>query len=163
MNRFSAILILIWSLVPTLGAQDPGMESIGTMSVELIYATNGEVDVAGLTTKELKPETIKALQAVKELKFSEYRLLGSDVSNILNGYEGWASPLRPSKEILVSFQPIKRVDGNRLQMVLEYWQGKQKIFTTNPTLTKGKAFYLVGPKWREGRVIIAVKILTLDK
>ena len=63
----------------------------------------------------------------------------------------------------MSFQPIKRGDGDRMQMVLEYWQGKQKIFATNPTLTKGKAFYLVGPKWRKGRVIIAVKILTLDK
>ncbi|YCM44196.1 hypothetical protein V2O64_23085 [Verrucomicrobiaceae bacterium 227] len=163
MNRLSAILILIWSLVPRLGAQDPGTEAIGTMSVELIYATNGKVDVAGLITKELDSDRIKALQAVKELKFSEYRLLGSDVSNILNGYEGWATPLRPSKEILVSFQPIKRGGGDRMQMVLEYWQGKQKVFATNPTLTKGKAFYLVGPKWREGRVIIAVKILTLDK
>ncbi|MEJ6582061.1 MAG: hypothetical protein QNL33_08190 [Akkermansiaceae bacterium] len=163
MNRLSAILILIWSLVPTLGAQDPATESIGTMSVELIYATDGVVDVAGLTTKELASERIKELHSVKELKFQNYRLLGSDVSNILNGYEGWATPLKPSKEILVSFQPIKRGDGDRMQMVLEYWQGKQKIFATNPTLTKGKAFYLVGPKWRKGRVIIAVKILTLDK
>jgi len=163
MNRFSAILILIWVFVPTLRGQDPGTEAIGTMSVELIYATDGEVDVAGLATKELEPKMVEALQAVKELKFSEYRLLGSDVSNILNGYEGWATPLRPSKEILVSFQPIKRVDGDHMQMVLEYWQGKQKMFATNPTLTKGKAFYLVGPRWREGRVIIAVKILTLDK
>ena len=163
MNRLSAILILFWSLVPLAGAQDPGTESIGTMSVELIYATNEEVDVEGATTSLLTPERIKDLQSVAELNFSAYRLLGSDVSNILNGYEGWATPLKPSKEILVSFQPIKRGEGDRLQMVLEYWQGKQKIFATNPTLTKGKALYLVGPKWRDGRVIIAVKILTLDK
>ena len=69
MNRLSAILILIWSLVPTLGAQDPATESIGTMSVELIYATDGVVDVAGLTTKELASERIKELHSVKELKF----------------------------------------------------------------------------------------------
>lgn len=163
MNRFSVIFILIGSLVSALAAQDPGTESIGTMSVELIYATNGKVEVNGVTTKELSSERIQELQLVKELSFQNYRLLGSDVSNILNGYEGWATPLRPSKEILLSFQPIKRGDGDRMQMVLEYWQGKKKVFATNPTLTKGKAFYFVGPKWREGRVIIAVKILTLDE
>ncbi len=163
MNRFSVIFSLVWSLVSVLDAQDPGTESIGTMRVELIYATSGKVEVDGVTTKELGSERIKELQAVKELSFENYRLLGSDVSSILNGYEGWATPLRPSKEILISFQPIKRGDGDQMQMVLEYWQGKKKVFATNPTLTKGKAFYLVGPKWREGRVIISVKILTLDE
>ena len=163
MKHFSFLLFLVWSCVPSLAAQDPGTESIGTMSVELIYATDGSAEIEDLTTKELDSERVKELQAVNELKFENYRLLGSDVSSILNGYEGWATPLSPSKEILVSYQPIKRVGGDQMQMVLGYWQGKQKAFATNPTLTKGKAFYLVGPKWRDGRVIIAVKILTLDQ
>lgn len=163
MNRVAFILFLIWAGLPTLLAQDPGTESIGTMSVELIYATNGDAREAGAEAKELSAERVKELHALKELDFSEYRLIGADVADILNGYEGWATPINPSKEILISFQPIKRVEGEGLQMVLEYWQSKRKVFSTNPTLIKGKSFYLVGPKWRKGRVIVAVKILSLDK
>lgn len=163
MKILSATLLLILSVCPVVVAQDPGTESIGTMSVELIYATNGDAAEAGAGAKKLDAERIKELQKLEKLDYTEYRLLGADVTDILNGYEGWATPINPSKEILVSFQPIKRVEGESLQMVLEYWQSKRKVLSANPTLTKGKSFYLVGPKWRKGRVIVAVKILSLDK
>lgn len=139
------------------------METIGSMSVELIYATNGDAKKAGEGAKELSKAEVKALQGIEDLKFSHYRLLGSDQPNILRGYESWATPLRPSKELLISFQPIKRSSKDKLQMVLEYWQSKRKVFSTNPVLTKGKTLYLLGPEWRKGRLILAVKILSLKK
>ena len=134
------------------------MQSIGVMSVKLIFATNEDPKVAGDLAKEVAAPEVKKLQAIKELNFSDYRLLGTDTPNILKGYESWATPLRPSKEILVSFQPIKRPGDGKVQMVLEYWQSKRKIFSTNPTLSKGKTLYLLGPAWRKGRLILAVKI-----
>jgi len=45
---------------------------------------------------------------------------------------------------------------------LEYWQSKKKVLTMNPTLTLGKPFYLLGPNWREGRVILAIEIVSLE-
>ena len=134
------------------------METIGVMSVTLIFATNEDPKAAGDLAKEVAAAEVKKLQAIKELKFSHYRLMGSDTPDILKGYESWATPLRPSKEILVSFQPIKRAGDGKVQMVLEYWQSKRKIFSTNPTLLKGKTLYLLGPEWRKGRLILAVKI-----
>lgn len=134
------------------------MEAIGEMSVTLFFATNDDPKAAGSFTKELSASEVKKLQAIKELNFKSYLLMGSDTPEILKGYESWATPLRPSKEILVSFQPIKRAGNDKVQMVLEYWQGKRKIFSTNPTLAKGKTLYLLGPEWRKGRLILAVKI-----
>lgn len=134
------------------------MEAIGEMSVQLLFATDGEAKAAGDLAKEVSASEVKKLQAIKELKFKAYRLLGTDKPDILKGYESWATPLRPSKEILVSFQPIKRMDDGKLQMVLEYWQSKRKVFSTNPVLTKGKTLYLLGPEWRKGRLILAVRI-----
>ena len=163
MKCFPFIFLFLLTGMPLVSAQDPGTESIGKMSVELIYATNGTAEDAGAGAKPLDESDVKILQGVEELKFAQYRLLGSDVPDILKGYESWATPLRPSKEILVSFQPIKRDEADKMQIVLEYWQGKRKIFSTNPTLTKGKSFYLVGPKWRDGLVIISLKILSLEK
>ncbi len=152
------ILTILSLLVTRLSAGDPGMEAIGSMSVKLIFATNGNPSIAGSLAKEVDANDIKQLKAIKELEFSDYRLLGTDTPNILKGYESWATPLRPSKEILVSFQPIKRTDAGKVQMVLEYWQSKRKIFSTNPLLTKGKTLYLLGPEWRKGRLILAVQI-----
>jgi hypothetical protein len=151
-------LTILCSFTPLLSAPDPGMEAIGEMSVQLLFATAGEAKAAGDLAKEVSASEVKKLQAIKELKFKAYRLLGTDKPDILKGYESWATPLRPSKEILVSFQPIKRMDDGKLQMVLEYWQSKRKVFSTNPVLTKGKTLYLLGPEWRKGRLILAVRI-----
>jgi len=139
------------------------MEAIGSLSVKLLFATNGNPSIAGDLAKEIPNEDVKKLKAIKELDFSEYRLLGTDTPAILKGYESWATPLRPSKEILVSFQPIKRTEDGKVQVVLEYWQSKRKIFSTNPLLTQGKTLYLLGPEWRKGRLIIAVRIEDLKK
>lgn len=139
------------------------MEAIGSMSVQLIFATDGDAEAAGDLAKAVPAGDVEKLKAIKKLKFKEYRLLGVDKPDILKGYESWATPLRPSKEILVSFQPIKRTGDDKLQMVLEYWQSKRKIFSTNPVLTKGKTLYLLGPEWRKGRLILAVRIEDLKK
>jgi hypothetical protein len=148
-------------LIADLFAQDPGMEPIGSLGVELFYATNDDVKLAGDQAQEVAKDQVKALKAIKELSFNHYRRLGGDRPTILRGYESWATPLKPSKEILVSFQPIKREGPGKMQMVLEYWQSKRKVFSTNPVLTKGKSLYLLGPEWRKGRLILAVKVLNL--
>ena len=150
--------IIISLLLPTLSAKDPGMEAIGSMSVQLLFATDDDPKIAGTLAKEVPVGEVKKLKEIEELKFSEYRLLGTDTPDILKGYESWATPLRPSKEILVSFQPIKRTEDGKVQMVLEYWQSKRKIFSTNPLLAKGRTLYLLGPEWRNGRLILAVRV-----
>ena len=139
------------------------MEAIGSMSVQLMYATDGDPEVAGDLAKEVSSENVKKLQAIEKLKFKHYKLMGTDKPDILKGYESWATPLRPSKEILISFQPIKRTGDDKMQMVLEYWQSKRKVFTTDPVLTTGKILYLLGPEWRKGGLILAVKIEELNK
>lgn len=159
--KFLVLISASALLIADLFAQDPGMEPIGSLGVELFYATNDDVKLAGDQTQEVAEDQVKALKAIKELSFSHYRRLGGDRPTILRGYESWATPLKPSKEILVSFQPIKREGPGKIQMVLEYWQSKRKVFSTNPFLTKGKSLYLLGPEWRKGRLILAVKILNL--
>lgn len=159
--KFLVFISIPALLIADLFAQDPGMEPIGSLGVELFYATNDDVKLAGDQAQEVAKDQVKALKAIKELSFNHYRRLGGDRPTILRGYESWATPLKPSKEILVSFQPIKREGPGKMQMVLEYWQSKRKVFSTNPVLTKGKSLYLLGPEWRKGRLILAVKVLNL--
>lgn len=138
------------------------MKSIGSMNVQLFFATNDNPDNAGGIAKEVPEIELRKLRAIEGLDFEHYRLMGRDTPDILKGYENWATPLLPSKEILVSFQPIRKSGDEKLQMVLEYWQSKRKIFSVNPILSKGKTLYLVGPEWRKGCLILAVKIEKLE-
>jgi hypothetical protein len=161
--KSSILYLFVFLLTPSLWAQDPGMKSIGSMSVQLLFATNNDPAVAGGIAKEIPDAEIKKLRGIEGFKFEHYRLMGVDTPDILKGYESWATPLRPSKEILVSFQPIRKSGDKKLQMVLEYWQSKRKIFSVNPTLSTGKTLYLLGPEWRKGRLILTVKIEKLKE
>jgi hypothetical protein len=122
------------------------MKSIGAMNVQLFFATNEDPAAAGGIAKVVSETELKNLRGIEGLDFEHYRLMGSDMPDILKGYENWATPLLPSKEILVSFQPIRKSGDRKLQMVLEYWQSKRKVFSVNPILTKGKnpLFYRPG-------------------
>ncbi len=163
MKRFGFVFLMLSGLffsAGTLVGKDPALDSIGQMRVKLIYGTDGDASVAGEIAKKLSEEDQKALGKIKSIQFKSYRLLGQDESAILRGYENWASPLEPSTEILVSFQPVKRVGKKKLEVLLAYWQGKRKIFSFDPTMSVGKTLYMVGPKWRNGRLILA---LTMEK
>jgi len=160
-RRLLGIVLSVFSVCTAANAEDPGLDKIGSFGVQLIYATNGDASAAGERAKDVPKEIVAELKKFKDLQFESYRFLGSDKKPILKGYENWASPLKPSKEILISFESRKRIDKERLQMVLEYWQGSRKILTTDPVLTKGKSLYLLGPEWRKGRLILEVKILDL--
>lgn len=158
MKIIPIFLLLLPFLVSCLSAEDSGAKVIGKMRVQLIHGTDGEPVGTGKEVDELQ---IKELRLLKEAGFSHYRMLGQDEPEILGAYESWATPLLPSKEILLSFKPLKRDGANKVQLVLDYWQSQQKVFSTNPTLTEGKTFYIVGPTWRKGRLIVALTVLEL--
>ncbi|MGC6425379.1 MAG: hypothetical protein ACON5H_00090 [Akkermansiaceae bacterium] len=161
MKTLSAILLFVFATL--LHAQDPGKEKIGSLSVEMIYATDGGLEKIGSHGKELAKGDVNAIRKIKKLSFKNYRSMGVEVPQILRSYESWATPMRPSKEMLISFEPLSREGANKLQMVLEYWQSKRKLFSTNPVLVKGKPLYLLGPEWRGGKVILKLKLLELTE
>ena len=159
MKSFFPIFLII--LTGFLRAEDPGKEAIGSLSVELIYATDGSLEKVESYGKKLRLKDEEKIRAIKKLSFEKYRSIGTETPEILRGYESWATPLRPSKEMLISFEPLSREGENKLQMVLEYWQSERKLFRTNPTLVKGKPLFLLGPEWRGGRVILKLQLLNL--
>ncbi|MDB4401365.1 hypothetical protein N9Z85_07595 [Akkermansiaceae bacterium] len=142
---------------------DPGKDKIGSLRVEMIFATNEDGDRAGPRGKVTPEAQVMAMKEIEPLRFKYYRTLGVENPEILRSYESWATPLRPSKEMLISFEPLKREGRGRIQMALAYWQSKRKLFQTNPTLVKGKSLYLLGPEWRGGRLIIQVELLELTE
>ncbi|NNC88803.1 MAG: hypothetical protein HKN82_10135 [Akkermansiaceae bacterium] len=159
MQAVALVLVMVsggW----TAGAQDPGKEEIGKIRAELFFGTNGAADVAGPLAGEVPAAEMKKLQASKELRFASYRKLGEDRKAVWRAFENWAVPMKPSEEIMVSFEP-KGVERNALRIDLKLWAQKREVLTVLPLLRPGKKLYILGPAWRGGRLIIAVELLEL--
>ena len=102
------------------------------------------------------------MQLLKDLHFKSYGLLGSDTKPIWRSYTNWASPMKGSDEILLSFEPNSEAEADGVKLDLELWQGNTKVMKTAYPFKTGKWLYIAGPEWRGGRLIVGVELLPLQ-
>ena len=102
----SLLIVTFLSLIGVAFGDDPGKEKIGSLRVEMIFATNEDGDRAGPRGKVIPEAQVTAMKEIEVLRFKHYRTLGVENPEILRSYESWATPLRPSKEMLISFEPL---------------------------------------------------------
>ncbi|BDS07514.1 hypothetical protein NT6N_25540 [Oceaniferula spumae] len=141
--------------------KDSGKEKIGQIRATIYYGTNDAVPELGNNAKPLPDSQVKRLQAIETTKFKNYRMLGQDAQSVLRSYENWVSPLKPSEEIMLSFESRGRSDNGGLRLDLELWQHKRKVMKSDPVLFKGRPLLILGPKWRGGRLIISIELIKL--
>lgn len=146
-----------------VAAQDAGKDSVGKLKVSLYFATNGDPETAGKKAKKVDEALVKQFSGAKALKFKHYRLLGDDTQPILRSYENWIAPMKPSEEILLSFEPRGKVESDGLSLDLEFWQSRKKIMKSGPHLQVGKPLYILGPSWRGGKLLVAVELISVQK
>ena len=149
----------LWLVVPAALAQDSGKEKVGSLKATLYIGTDGEVAKLGDKVTEVSAEVEKKLSSIKKMRFKHYRKLGTDVQPVYRSYENWLSPLKPSEEILLSFEASGRSKDGGMRLDLELWQHKRKVMKSDPALLKGRPLLILGPKWRGGTLIIAVELL----
>jgi hypothetical protein len=157
--RLFCVLTLLFSCI--VSAADLGKEVIGRMQVQVYFATNGEASVAGQALKKPDPEIEKKLKNLRETSYKHYRVLGMDRQPVFRSYENWLTPLKPSEELLLSFEPRGNAQSGKMMLDLELWQSRKKIMKAGPTLEKGKPLYIFGPKWRGGRLLLAIELVEL--
>jgi hypothetical protein len=158
LRLFCALTILCASVC---SAADLGKEVIGRMQVQVYFATNGDPDIAGKGLKNPKPEVEKKLKGLRKTSYKHYRVLGMDRQPVFRSYENWLTPLKPSEELLLSFEPRGNAQAGKMMLDLELWQSRKKIMKAGPTLEKGKPLYIFGPKWRGGRLLLAIELVEL--
>lgn len=162
-KRLATALLLTLSFLATGWADDPGKKVIGTVRTELIFGTKGAVESLGGGTVELPAQEQERLRKVEKLEnFTKFVKLGSVEQPVLAGYKIWAAPIKNSEAIMVTFQPQARiVEENKLRLDIEYWQKKKMALRWDRVFVVGKRVYLIGPKWREGILIITVELVSL--
>lgn len=153
-------LFSAWLLAaPAALADDRGKEKVGSLRATLYIGTDGDVSTLGDKAAKVDATMEKRLRSIAKMRFKHYRKLGSDRQPVFRSYENWLSPLKPSEEILLSYDSGGRSKDGGMRLDLELWQHKRKVMKSDPVLHKGRPLLILGPKWRGGTLIIAVELL----
>ncbi len=162
MFRFLVILILV--LVPSGSAfAERGRDIIGSVTVTLIHACAGQQDDSLAKFKRLDEATSQRLMKDPRLKFAHYRELGVDTKPLFRSYENWAKPISASDDILVRFEAEARPSKELTRLDMELWLNQKKILKTGAALTAGNPMYVLGPEWRQGRMIVIISLSPYEK
>ena len=143
-----------------LHGQDPAKEKIGTIRTEVIFGTGDARSVSGRKVLD-EAEQNRLRQSPNIPGYRHYLRMGRDEQPVFRGYQNWASPLANSDAIMVAFQPQGRVGSSKLRLDLELWQQKKLVLRTDPVVERGKRVFILGPRWRDGRLIIMVELVEL--
>ena len=144
-------------------SEDIGQEQIGKIQATVYYGRDEELGDLGKDAKPISPQELERLQSIEKMQFKNYLKLGEETRSVLRSYENWLSPLKPSKEIMLSFESRGLSKEGGLRLDLELWQHKRKVMKSDPVLYQGKPLLILGPKWRNGRLIIAVEVTELPE
>ncbi len=165
MKTLRTFLVLSLALLEVAGAQDPGKEVIGQVRTEVLFGTSGPVTSLGDGVIVVSAAEKTRLQKVSKLEpYRNFVKLGSVEQHILKGYKSWAQPIRNSQALMLTFQPQASIkESRKLRLDVEYWQKSKMALRWDRVFEVGKRVYLVGPKWRDGNLIITVELVSLVK
>lgn len=137
---------------------DKGKETVGKVKATLYIGTDANPASLGDKVSPVAATTVKRLQRIPKMRFKHYRKLGDDTQAVFRSYENWLAPLKPSEEILLSYESRGFSPSHGLKLDLELWQHRRKVMKSDPVLHTGKPLLILGPKWRGGTLIIAVEL-----
>jgi hypothetical protein len=156
-----AWFLLLLCLLPVRAER--GRDIIGAVTVTLIHACDQD-KVEGLEKfKMLDEETKQRLIKDPRLKFAHYRVLGTDRKPLYRSYENWAQPIASTDDILVRFEAQARPSKELTRLDLELWLSHKKILKTGAALTENAPMYVLGPEWRQGRMILIISLSPYEK
>lgn len=153
------LCLLVVSVRAEEGGPDKGKEVVGKIRATLYIGTDADPSSLGDKVSAVEEATAKRLRSVGKMNFKHYRKLGADTQPVYRSYENWLTPLKPSEEILLSFESRGRSSDGGLRLDLEFWQHRRKVMKSDPVLNKGRPLLILGPKWRGGTLIIAVELI----
>lgn len=161
-----AMVATVWAWLAFTGqalAKDPGKESVAKLRTVLLFGTNENLSEVVPEVKAADKGHAMRMQLLKDLNFTSYGLMGTDTQPVWRSYTNWASPMKGSDEILLSFEPNSETAPDGVKLDLELWQRKRKVMKTTQPLKNNKWLYIAGPQWRGGRLIVGIELLPLDQ
>ena len=138
--------------------EDPGRTRIAELRVTVYHATDGDPNAAGPRALPVPHMTSSRFSSEECLRFKHYRQIGRDTSPLLRSYESWSQPLKPSDEVMLRVEAQGQPTKKSAQLDVEVWLSKKKVLKMDAKLEDNKPLYVLGPEWRDGRLIIAISL-----
>ena len=138
--------------------EDPGRNRIAKLHITVYHATDGDPNAAGPQSLPAWFVTSSRLSSEEELRFKHYREIGRDTISLLRSYENWSKPLEASDIMELRVEAQGQPTKKSAQIDLELWMSRKKILKMNANLEDEKPLYVLGPEWRDGRLIIAIEL-----
>lgn len=138
--------------------EDPGRTRIAELRVTVYHATDGDPSAAGPRALPVAYATSSRFSSEECLRFKHYRQIGRDTSPLLRSYESWSQPLKPSDEVMLRVEAQGQPTKKSAQLDVEVWLSKKKVLKMDAKLEDNKPLYVLGPEWRDGRLIIAISL-----
>ena len=160
MHRYLYLFLSVLCLISPVWA-DRGRDVIGHVTVTVLHASNDEPVENMKQFKAVDDATRERLIKDPRLKFAHYRQLGSDTKPLYRSYENWAQPLPPSDEILLRFEAQARPSKEVTRLDLELWLSRKKILKSGAALSENTPMFVLGPEWRQGRMILIISLAPL--
>jgi len=157
MFKFLSLLTTLLMVVAPVHAER-GRDVIGAVTVTLIHACDSEKDQGLTKFKRLDDATAQRLTREPKLKFAHYRVLGVDTKPLFRSYENWAKPMAATDDILVRFEAQARPSKDLTRLDMELWISQKKILKTGAALTADAPMFVLGPEWRQGRMIVIIAL-----
>jgi hypothetical protein len=157
MNRLIFLMLFFAPWVVGVARADWGRDVIGQVTVTLVHASHEQVSSVQKYPK-LSKGIATRLQKDPHLRFAHYRRLGVDQKPLYRSFESWAQPMAGSDDLLVRFEAQARPSRELTRLDLELWMNRKKILKTGAALTEQSPLYVLGPEWRQGRVILMVSL-----
>lgn len=159
--RFQKLLAALLMLAfhgAAMAIEDPGRTRIAELNVTVYHATDGDPNASGPRALPVPLVTSSRFSSEERLRFKHYRQLGRDSSPLLRSYESWSQPLKPSDEVMLRVEAQGRPTKQAALLDLELWLSRKKILKMDAKLEDNKPLYVLGPEWRDGRLIIAISL-----
>ncbi len=138
--------------------EDPGRTRIAEIRVTVYHATDGDPNAAGPRALPVPHMTSSRFSSEEELRFKHYRRIGHETIPLLRSYESWSQPLKPSDEVMLRVEAQGQPTKKSAQLDVEVWLSRDKVLKMDAKLEDDKPLYVLGPEWRDGRLIIAISL-----
>lgn len=137
------------------GLGDPGLEKVGSVEGQMIFATNSKENAK--MGNPLPKSLLEIVKKESKLDYKFYRMLSKDTQTLFRGYENW---LFKSEILMLSYE-AKDISKQSVQLDLNFWQLGKKVIKTDPSLKKGEPLLIVGPNYRDGKILVAIELASL--
>jgi hypothetical protein len=138
--------------------EDPGRTRIAEIRVTVYHATDGDPNAAGPRALPVPHMTSSRFSSEEELRFKHYRRIGHETIPLLRSYESWSKPLKPSDVMELRVEAQGQPTKKSAQLDVEVWLSRDKVLKMDAKLEEKKPLYVLGPEWRDGRIIIAIEL-----